>query len=557
MSSIGSGTTGNSSIHSFDGLLPVACRPGFSASLPLKLAVLTASSMDNSWTVSPVAQSVFGLINNGTTANSDQPNGWTFTSFAVDGGSSFSEDGGFTFKYPSASVTVGVPIGATLGLYLVTYRDTAGFSGVYNALLSVSLTAGTGIAAPTVYNITAESAQFDAPTPLVTGFASYRPEFYDPLAAMWRSAGANLLAGETATASFLEPDTGGYKARFVGIPATGYGDAESEGAESAEFTTLAAPEPTVCSMHALGKDISTAYKAHLDNSVTTRAFLYKLKRRDGVTLGFTGHDRDIDGDSITRGGVAVPECVGVLFESSTGISPTGLQSKLSMDQDNMEIMSALTSDAITEADLNAGVYDFAEVWVMECNYADLTQGILAYKYGRIGRIFFDGMTFRAETNSLSELTENKVVEETSLLCRAKKFGDARCKKNLAGNSVDGFAITINGTIDSVDSGKPDRKFTSSQVNGYPVNRLTYGWMKITDAGSDNYNLERPVRSNTGSGEVELDEPFPYPLAAGDTFQAICGCPRRIRDCWETYDNAVNFQGEPYIPGVSVYDINRA
>ena len=41
------------------------------------------------------------------------------------------------------------------------------------------------------------------------------------------------------------------------------------------------------------KTLSPALAAHMDGEVTTLATCWKLKRRDGVILGFTDHDTDV------------------------------------------------------------------------------------------------------------------------------------------------------------------------------------------------------------------------------------------------------------------------
>jgi len=52
-----------------------------------------------------------------------------------------------------------------------------------------------------------------------------------------------------------------------------------------------------------------------------------------------------------------------------------------------------------------------------------------------------------------------------------------------------------------------------------------------------------------SGRIELHEPMPYVMQVGDVFQIYPGCKKRLtEDCVGEFDNAVNFRGEPFVPG---------
>ena len=48
--------------------------------------------------------------------------------------------------------------------------------------------------------------------------------------------------------------------------------------------------------------------------------------------------------------------------------------------------------------------------------------------------------------------------------------------------------------------------------------------------------------------VALAEPLPVEIPAGSRAELIEGCDRRLTTCAERFGNAVNFRGEPYLPG---------
>ena len=57
------------------------------------------------------------------------------------------------------------------------------------------------------------------------------------------------------------------------------------------------------------KSLNPALQAHLDEGTTTLAWCWRITRADGVTFGFTDHDRTLafDGTELTANGRPVPD----------------------------------------------------------------------------------------------------------------------------------------------------------------------------------------------------------------------------------------------------------
>ena len=63
----------------------------------------------------------------------------------------------------------------------------------------------------------------------------------------------------------------------------------------------------------------------------------------------------------------------------------------------------------------------------------------------------------------------------------------------------------------------------------------------------NSNLSMEVKAFV-TGQVTLSLPMPHAIAPGDTFSIVAGCEHSLTACRDTFDNIVNFRGEPYLPG---------
>lgn len=172
------------------------------------------------------------------------------------------------------------------------------------------------------------------------------------------------------------------------------------------------------------KSISASLKSHLQGEVTTLATCWKITRSDGIILGFTDHDEDVTISS-------------VLYEAATGFTPTTIQSNESLSVDNLETDGLIDSSTVTDGDLIAGLYDYADVEIFMVNYASVTSGLLLLKKGTLGEVTVKQDQFRAEVRSLSQKLQQTIGEVFSANCRAD-LGDARCGITLEPNDWQEF-----------------------------------------------------------------------------------------------------------------------
>jgi uncharacterized phage protein (TIGR02218 family) len=114
---------------------------------------------------------------------------------------------------------------------------------------------------------------------------------------------------------------------------------------------------------------SSNMAAHLAGEVTSLAVCWKLTLVGGTVMGFTDHTSDLTVSS-------------QLYKAATGFSPTSVETKDKFSVDNLDVAGILDAAAITEADIMAGKYDFAEIEIFMVNVTDLSQGIITHRLCR-------------------------------------------------------------------------------------------------------------------------------------------------------------------------------
>jgi len=343
------------------------------------------------------------------------------------------------------------------------------------------------------------------------------------------------------------------------------------------------------------KSVSGALATHLAGAVTTLATCWRVERTDGAVFGFTDHDRDLVVSSVT-------------YAAGSGYARAAIASRADLSVDDTELSGILNSGLITESDIRAGVWDGAEVRIFVVNWADLSQGTMPLRRGRLGEVISaDDGSFTVELRGLAQALQQQVGELYSSECRAD-LGDARCRITLrpalvarstaypagsflrvetdgagvgslreegriyecttAGTTAAGapaFSTTVGTT--TADGGvtwtareawtRGGRVQSSSDRQTIVAENLiglggyADGWFEIgvliMESGANAGVARDVVAWQQGSRTIGLFLPMPFAIAVGDVFRIQPGCDKRLDTCRAKFANRLNFRGEPHVP----------
>jgi hypothetical protein len=159
------------------------------------------------------------------------------------------------------------------------------------------------------------------------------------------------------------------------------------------------------------RTLDLGFKSHIESGATTLATCWKITRKDALVLGFTDHD-------VTLG------FTGTSYAPAHGLDGSEAPQKLGAQVDTVEVLGVLNSEAITEADIDAGLYDGAEVETWRVNWRDVSQRLLLRR-ATIGEIVREDGAYRAELRSGQQALNQVRGRIYSVYCDAV-LGDARC-----------------------------------------------------------------------------------------------------------------------------------
>lgn len=255
------------------------------------------------------------------------------------------------------------------------------------------------------------------------------------------------------------------------------------------------------------------FDRELDNAAT----FWRVFRRDGIALGFTSHDRNLVFGGITH-------------RAAPGMVPAAIRMTADLTEDSAGVEGALSHSSIKGDDLANGLFDRASIEVGIVDWLSLEHQVI-YS-GVLGKIEDNRRGFSGELRSAKHILEQDLVPRTSPTCRAAFCGRG-CGLSAA-------------------------RFTSRSVLGdidWDLNRVLFAGVSAADYVDGQVRfLDGPQTGTTfgilgGIGSwLTLDRPISEQLEAGTAAELREGCDHVFETCASRFNNAINFRGEPFLPG---------
>jgi uncharacterized phage protein (TIGR02218 family) len=272
--------------------------------------------------------------------------------------------------------------------------------------------------------------------------------------------------------------------------------------------------------------MNAALQAHLEGGLTTVAHAWAIARKDGVTLGFTDHDRHL-------------EFAGITFRADTGLSALAVAQSTGLAVDNTEALGALSDLSIREDEIEQGRFDDADVTAWLVNWNDVTQRRVQFR-GTIGELSRADGGFRAELRGLTEALNRPSGRVFQKPCTAV-LGDSACRFDLR---TPGFFAEL-----PTESASQSREFRWENYTAFTADFFSRGKLEVLDGpGAGLWGMIKQDRFVSGARIIELWEPIRAAVAPGTMVRLTVGCDKRGETCRAKFKNYLNFRGFPDVPG---------
>jgi uncharacterized phage protein (TIGR02218 family) len=254
-----------------------------------------------------------------------------------------------------------------------------------------------------------------------------------------------------------------------------------------------------------------------DGQVTSMALCWRLERDDGAGIALTSHDQPMIAQSVT-------------FDPTPGVVPAAISRGLGLDAGTSEIAGALSTAALEQRDLSLGRWDGAVMELTAIDWADPVAQPISLLAGELGSVSIDGESFTADLIGAAARLEKPVCPSTSAECRAR-FGDKQCRVDLGGRTIVASVVAGSGSTLTIDTSLDDW-YVRGRVRYMSGANCGLTTLFIAVDGSTMQVRDLPREAVEPGCRIELRE----------------GCDKRFATCVSRFDNAVNFRGEPHLPG---------
>ncbi|WP_299194997.1 DUF2163 domain-containing protein [uncultured Erythrobacter sp.] len=258
-------------------------------------------------------------------------------------------------------------------------------------------------------------------------------------------------------------------------------------------------------------------RAFFNRELESAATFWRVFRRDGVALGFSSHDRDL-------------AFAGLRHRTAPGMVPAAIRMTSDLSEDSASVEGTLSHDSISSDDLAAGLFDNAAIEIGIVDWETLEHHSL-YS-GVIGRVEDNQRSFSADLLSAKHVLEQDLVPRTSPTCRAVFCG--------LGCGLSSHRFTQRVELNEVD-------FDFNQVRFSTITSASYVDGQLRFLSGPQTGLVFGILSANGDW-LTLDRPLHDGLIAGTAAELTEGCDHTLGTCSSRFDNAVNFRGEPFLPG---------
>ena len=151
--------------------------------------------------------------------------------------------------------------------------------------------------------------------------------------------------------------------------------------------------------------------ARIESGAATLCHVWRLERADGAAMGFTDHDGDVTVD-------------GLVCRAGSGWTAGAAEAGVGLAAGSASAAGGLDDAAITEGDVEAGLYDRASVELWRVDWREPALKVRLWR-ATLGRIRREGDGFTAELDGPLAALERVVGRTYGRMCDAR-LGDARC-----------------------------------------------------------------------------------------------------------------------------------
>lgn len=235
------------------------------------------------------------------------------------------------------------------------------------------------------------------------------------------------------------------------------------------------------------------------------------------------------------------------------LSPDGMDGSAQRRRDKFrgvdrDFRGVISDSQITDEDLQRGIFKdaYIEEYLVDTRLAGI--GPINVTQYWVRSVTFDGAEWTFEVDGTTSQFRQPVGDYWGKTCRVEVFSQGSGKCN-----VSEFGFRTNESVGTIVSDRSQFELfalppTLWQEDNYGQD----GWCTfVTGQNAGHTARIKRYQFNTPTTIITLQTRTPFPITVLDIVELLPGCNKRLGSgghCFEKFNNVINYQGEPYIPG---------
>jgi uncharacterized phage protein (TIGR02218 family) len=240
---------------------------------------------------------------------------------------------------------------------------------------------------------------------------------------------------------------------------------------------------------------------------------------------------------------------GAIYQGGIYAQPTDISSALSGGPTVIDFGSVYDADSVTRDQIQSGYWDRASVYSFFTDWANPVEDEEEDRAYTFGKLREEDERFTVEMMSrldmLNQSTGRLITQGCTYVFGDSHPGGEMIATDRSRCGKDGDFYSFQSPVTTLAS---QTQFIGGALTGlFPDDYFGYGEI-IFESGANVGATYKIVAASFASGQINLVEPFYYPIELGDLFRVRAGCRKRFQeDCVTKWGNGKNFGGFPSVP----------
>lgn len=231
-----------------------------------------------------------------------------------------------------------------------------------------------------------------------------------------------------------------------------------------------------------------------------------------------------------------------IYLSGSGFQFTGYDAAANLAPGMVDLEALAGVGGVSRDAIASGVFDNARAYLFATSYVAPVEDEEEVVASILGKTTLRDERYAIQEFALVDVLSQSQTDSYSPTC-PKEFGG----QEFGGCGVALGPLTDTGTL----TGVTDQSTFQDTGRAEAADYFAAGAVRFTTGGNAAL-APYAIKAYAADGTITVYEPYPFTVQAGDAYEIIPGCRKRLEDCKDKWTNVTRFGGFTFVPVKSKY-----